>query len=270
MLTAAQQRARASVTVHASCIPILMSGDGERINQYFCEATGQKQPEDLRWKWAPYQGSALEIPIIDFHEHKTQMEHTMRGVFYRHPEFDYVGATIDTYRPHDDCVVEVKVCSGWQRLDDIVAYYTGQVICQMRCVSCEHGALLVCHGGAEPVEIPIIPDPAYEREMWTRAAAFQLCVKTLTPPSPIPVIVPPEEMRSLDLRALPAIQWPNWAHHVCFNLEIWRDVRPAADQLDETIARIKALIPDDVREVKYDDVIIIRNRRGAMTIRHAG
>jgi hypothetical protein len=268
MLTAEQQRARANALVTASRIPILMSGNIEKINRYWSEAIGEKEPEDISHKWEVGLGSLVGPYALDHHERKTQMEHTMREVFRPHPTLPYVGATLDAYRPADDTAVEVKTCGGWQRLDDVVAYYSAQVICQMRCIPCRHGALLIVHGGAEPVEIPVLPDPDYEKEMWARVAAFKLCCDLLIPPAPIPAVVPPGQWRTIDLAA--ADPWPNWAHELAFDLERWRDVRPIAIEFEEITAHVKNLLPDDVGRLDYAGLTIRRNRRGALTIRENG
>jgi hypothetical protein len=163
---------------------------------------------------------------------------------------------------------EVKVTGAWRRLDEVVAYYTPQVIAQMRCRQASRGALLIVHGGSEPSEIPIVPDSSYEQVLWERMAAFELCVQTLTPPAPLARIVPPEQWRTIDLASL-AEPWPNWAHELAFDLERWRDVRPLAQEFEEITDHIKSLLPDDVGRFTCAGVTIRRNRRGALTIKDA-
>ena len=162
MLSPVQARAREHKTT-ASQAPIIMSGDDAKILRLWQERIGEIEPGDLRDHWPVQLGSYLESFVLDWHERKTRFELTERGKFVAHPALDNIGATLDSYRPIDDSVVEVKVCGGWQPLNDIVAHYTPQVIVQMRCRQSAHGALLVVHGGAEPQEIPIVPDPNYEQ-----------------------------------------------------------------------------------------------------------
>jgi hypothetical protein len=264
MLTAEQQRIRAFKTT-ASQAPIIMSGDTDKILRLWQERIGEAEPEDLSDSWPVQLGSYLESFILDWHERKTGMELTDRGTFYVHPQYPEMGATLDCYRPIDDTVIDCKVCSHWQPIDHLVAYYSGQVICQMRCRAAAHGALLIVHGGSAPQEIPIIPDADYETILWQRLLAFELCVRTLTPPSPIAPIVPPEQWRTIDLAA--ADPWPNWAHEFTSNLERWRELRAPANEFEEISTTIKELVPTDVGLVSYNGMVVKRNRRSAITIK---
>lgn len=265
MLTETQKRAREFKTT-ASQAPIIMSGNEEKILRLWRERIGETEPEDLSRVWPVQLGSYLEPFILDWHERKTGKELLLRGAFQPHPTLDYIGATLDAYRPADDTVIDAKVCGGWQPLGDIVAYYTPQIIVQMRCRSCANGALLIVHGGAEPQEIPVTPEPNYERTVWERLAAFELCVKLMKPPSPLPRIVPPDAFRTIDLDAL-GKDWPNWAPELAFNLDRWRDTAPIVTEHEETIALIKTLLPDDVGRLDYAGMRITRNRRNAITIK---
>jgi hypothetical protein len=267
MLTAEQQRARAFRTT-ASQAPIIMSGDTDKILRLWQERIGEAEPEDLSDSWPVQLGSYLESFVLDWHERKTGMELTDRGTFYVHPEYSDIGATLDCYRPIDDTVIDAKVCSHWQPLDDITAYYCPQIIVQMRCRAAAHGALLVVHGGSPPQEIPIIPNADYENILWQRLLAFELCVRTLTPPSPIAPIVPPEQWRTIDLAT--ADPWPNWANELTSNLERWRDLKPLANEFQEIVDNIKSLLPGDVGRLDYGGMTIRRNRRGALTIKENG
>jgi len=263
MLTAEQQRARALIT--ASAIPILMSGNTERINRYFCEAIGEKEPEDLSTNYSVQRGAYMESFNLDWHQARTGKQITKRGIVYRHPTIPYLSATIDGLREEDDCVIEAKDIGSWQRMDDAIGYYGWQVLCQMRCVPCERGALLISHGGAEPVEVPVLIGEDSEKEMFSRIHAFKLCVDLLTPPAPIPAVIPPEQWRTIILDGNP--DWPNWAPELAFNLDQWRDARPAAMEYDRITNTIKGLLPDDVGRLDYAGMTIKRNRRGALTIK---
>jgi hypothetical protein len=265
MLTAAQQRAREFKTT-ASQAPIIMAGDAAAIVRLHRERTGEIEPEDLSHAYPAQLGNHVEGFNLDWHERKTGMELTERGVFFPHPSLHNIGATLDAYRCHDDTVIEAKAIGAWRRLDEAIGYYTPQVIVQMRCRQASKGALLISHGGGEPQEIAVTPDPSYEQVLWERMCAFELCVQTLTLPAPLPRIVPPEQWRSIDLDSL-AEPWPNWAHELAFDLERWRDVRPIAQEFEEITSHIKSLFPDDAGRLTYAGIAIRRNRRGALTIK---
>jgi hypothetical protein len=136
----------------------------------------------------------------------------------------------------------------------------------MHCVPASRGALLIVHGGAEPREIEIMPDPDYEAAMWERINAFEICVRLLTPPSPIARVVPPDQWRTVNLDALPSGEWPNWARAIADDLKKWSVARPMALEFEDITARIKSALPDDVGRYDYDGYTVRRNRRGAIAI----
>ena len=266
MLTEHQKRAREFKTT-ASQAPVIMAGERDELIRLWQERIGEIEPEDLSQKWPVALGVHCEPLILDWHERKMGMELTERGSFHTHPVYRNIGATLDAYRPATDTVIEAKTTGQFVRLDDAVNFYTPQVIVQMRCRNAAAGALLIMHGSAEPVEIPIVPDADYEDRMWERLLGFELCVQTMQPPVPLPALVPPSQWRSISLDDLPT--WPNWAHEAALDLERWRDVRPLAIEFEEITAHIKALLPDDVGRLDYAGISVRRNRRGILTIREA-
>ena len=268
MLSAAQLKLREYKTT-ASQVPIIMSGDTDKLIRLWRERIGDIEPEDLSSTWPVQLGSYLETFITDWHQKETGHELIRRQEHVQHPSIDYVSATIDCYRPFDDTVLDVKVCGAWYPINDIIEYYAGQVRVQQACLGASRGALLIMHGAAEPREYEIFSDEVYDKEMWGRIAAFQLCCDMLHPPAPLPKVVPPEQYRSVDLEQLHKSAWPNWAHSIVPQLLSWSETKTQADQHKLATDTIKALIPDDVGRLSNSDVTVTRNRAGALSIKRA-
>src|SRR5262249_14782031 len=125
----------------------------------------------------------IERFTINWHARKTHTELIRRGESVVHPQFDYISCTLDAYRAADGgTVIDCKAIGAYRKIDEVIGYYTPQSIVQRACVGCRNAALLIVHGGAEPVEYPVPIDAGYEKEVFVRIAEFWQCVETLTPP----------------------------------------------------------------------------------------
>jgi hypothetical protein len=264
MLTAEQLAKRREFG--ASDAPTIMSGDAEKLIDLWRVKIGTTPPHDFSDDWPVQWGSHGEQFILNWHERKTGHALVERGSVIYHPTLHFVSATLDAYRAFDDCVIDAKVVNAWYPLRDVVAFYTPQMLVQRDCRGATRAALLIVHGTSEPVEIEVQSDLAYTKELWTRIAAFQLCVETLTPPATLPRVVPPEEYRTIDLD-FTTDDWPNWAHEMVPSLQAWSATKDAHDSNAAAADAIKKLLPDDVGRLRYSDVAITRNRRGALTIK---
>jgi hypothetical protein len=256
-----------SERVTASFLNSLMAGNNTAILNKWRELVGdpQYQPEDLSDSWPAQLGLYLEPFALDWHQRKTGRPLTRRGEFVQHPDLSYVSCTLDAFRDDDRCAIDVKAPGSWMRLDEVIPYYTPQLICQVRCTNAAAGALLIAHGGAEPREFPVDIDPGFEALLWERAAQFWHCVETFTPPVPLPRLVPPEKWRSIDL----ATDHPNWRGQMIAALEIWRETKTQAARFEDAKLAVKDLLPDDVGRCDYAGLSIRRARNNAVSIRIA-
>lgn len=264
MLTETQRKAREG-NFTASMAPVLMGDDAERLLEIWRVAIGDLPEVEANWPMA--LGSYCEPFILDWHQNKIGEPLVRRGEVVKHPQRPNVSATLDAYRASDDSVIDAKVCGGWQKLDDIVAYYTPQIIVQQRCVGTARGLLLVMHGTAEPKEYPVTFDASYENTLWERVAAFQLCVATFTPPVPLPKVTPPEQYRRIELNPEDPASWPNWGTEMTDHLLIWDSTKAESDMHAEATKKVKQLLPEDVGHLRHGATVITRNRAGAVSIK---
>ena len=266
MLTPTQLKARAN-HLTASVAPVVMGDDQAKLTERWKVAVGAIPEPDLSDAWAVQWGSYGEPFVLDWHQRKTGHALTDRGAFFEHPSLPYVGCTLDAYRAFDDCVIDCKVSSSFNPLDDLIEHYTPQIIVQVRCRQATRGALLIVHGTAAPREFEIAIDPDYESELWTRMAAFWLCVETLTPPVALPKMVPPSQWRNVVLSTDNESHWPNWGQEMASCLRVWSHTKAHADMYAEANKEIRAILPDDVGRIEFENLRVIRNRAGAVTVK---
>ncbi len=266
MLTPAQMKARDN-RLTASVAPVVMGDDQAKLTERWKVAIGATPEPDLSDVWAVQWGVHGEQFALDWHERTTGHALTERGTFCQHPKLPYIGCTLDAYRAFDDCVLDCKVSSSFNPLDDLQDYYTPQIIVQMRCRNASRGALLIVHGTAAPRELEIKPDPEYESEMWSRLAAFWVCVETLTPPTALPKMIPPGQWRKVVLDGEGS--QPNWAPDMMASLRVWRHTKGQADMYATAAKEIREIIPEDVGLIEFENLRVIRNRAGAITVKRA-
>jgi hypothetical protein len=259
-LTAVQLERRA-FKITASMLPILMNGEPAAIQRLYAQEIGEIEREPPTY--AMELGFYMEPFILDYTEGKTGQAITRRGEVVDHPSIAEFCCTLDGYRAHDEAVIETKFLAPFRNKEEFVVYYYPQVLAQMRCTGATRGVLLVGQGTSEPVEHEIIPDDVYEAAMWTRVAEFRQCLRTFTPPFPMPKKVPIDQFRTVDLSQEPM---PNWGHVMLPTLEIYEETREAAAEHDRAGKEARALVPDDVNVVLAGEHKLSRDRRGAIRI----
>jgi len=271
LLTAAQQAAREG-KITASFVPVLMFGnerpDGDRkIYNEWLKLIGDPSyaPENLDDNWPVQWGSYGEPFIIKWHERTTGHPLTRRGEVVTHPHRPYVSCTLDCFRAFDSTVLDCKVSGSFIPLDDILAYYTPQLIVQRACVQCEHAGLLLVHGSAAPHEYDLVIDADYEQVVWKRVDQFWQCVLDLKPPVSFPRVVPPSEWISVDLDS-DAARF-NWAPEMIELLTTWEEHHDGAKTFEKCRDDIKKLLPNDVGKLSWGSVCISRNRANAVSIK---
>ena len=106
----------------------------------------------------------------------------------------------------------------------------------------------------------------YEALVWLRVEQFHHCVETLTPPVPLPTVVPPERWRSLDLDNVDPR--PNWAGDMDELLAAWKHTVGPASEFEATKVAIKGLLPPDIGKLYSAGLVVARDRRNAVSIRY--
>lgn len=255
-----EQQARRAGKVTASFIPALMAGNEQAMLREWQRIIEHPDyvEDDLSANWSVQLGIFAEPFILDWHERKTGPL-TRRGEWVPHPEMPFVGATLDAYRASDRTVIDAKAPGGWRKLDDVLAYYTGQSIVQRACTKADKAALLVMHGAAEPVEYVLEWPEQYEVSVWERIHWFWDRCESLQAPCAIPAVA----------GAMPAMRVVTmegnneWAA----NAADWLANRDAAARFADAAKTLKAMLEPDVKQAKGHGVMASRARNGAITIK---
>lgn len=240
---------------------VIINGDNGELRDKYLEDIGEKQPEDLRMSLPVQLGVHLGDFILDWVEMSDRYIITERQRFLLHPELPYC-VTLDGYREFDDATIEAKVCNPYADLDELVAYYTPQCVMQKRIRNATRAYLAMLKGFTIHL-VEVFWDEAYEREMWARLAAYALCVRTFTPPVPLPRLVPPAQWKTVNLNA----EEPNWGPEMQIALETFCKTSKAAQINGIARESVKALLPDDVGNLTWNDITVKRAKNGAVSIK---
>jgi len=267
MLTVEQQ-AKRQFKITASMLPILMHGDEASILRLYREEMGELEREPPTY--AMQLGSFVEPFMLDYLEAATGHAITRRGEVVDHPTIAEFCCTLDGYRAHDDAIIENKFLSPFRTREEFAAYYYPQALAQMRCLGAARMILHAGRGTTEPEEYDITPKPdderasLYEATMWQRVEQFRQCLRTFTPPFPMPRVVVPEIWRTIDLSQEPM---PNWGHIMLPTLQIYEATRDAAEEHKRSGEEARSLVPDDVAIVLTPEHRLSRNKKGTVAIR---
>lgn len=258
-----EQWAKRDGHITASFAPYLMAGDEKRMVSEWMRLV--EHPDyvrpDLSREWAPSFGSYIEGFCLDWHQAKTGQELTRRGEWVEHPQYSYVGCTLDSYRDADKCVIDCKVLNRWSNLDEQRAFYTPQLLVQCRSVRAQLASLLIVYGGEEPQEYPAGWDQEYERQVWERVQWFWERVESLQPPCALPVVkgsVP--AVKAYDMMATSKAN--AWSAHA----GRWVESRDAAGIFADAAKEIKGLVPPDAVKAYGAGIQVSRSKAGALTI----
>jgi hypothetical protein len=268
MVLSVEQQARRAFKITASMLPILMHGDEAALLKLFLEESGAQEREPPTY--AMQLGAMIEPFMLDYTEAKTGHAITRRGEVIDHPTVPDFCCTLDGYRSFDDSVLENKFLAPFFHREQFAPYYYPQALAQMRCVGASRCILHVGRGTSEPEEFDLTPKPgdeiaaAFEAEMWARVEAFRQCLRTFTPPVPMPKVTTPEFWRTVDLTQEPL---PNWGHVMLPTLQIYEDTREAAEEHEKSGKEARAMVPDDVAIVLTPEHRLSRNKNGAVSIR---
>jgi predicted phage-related endonuclease len=256
-LTAEQLAARGEIG--ASDCPVIVAGTDEQRNDLWRVKCGLAAPPDLSNVWEVQRGAHMEPFIRSWQERKLGYAFSDVGAVHQHPKFDWLTCTLDGFDAQRDAVVEIKTSVSF---DFARRWYAAQIEVQREIVGCRNALLLISVLGHEPVEVDIDFDQAFRDEAFERICAFKICVETITPPHPVAPVYPPEKWRNIDL----TVEDPNWKEEMIEQLQVWSETKSFADLHAQAAASAKSLVPNDVGRLRFHNISINRNKRGALSI----
>jgi hypothetical protein len=234
----------------------------EQTNEAWLRNIGELPP--IEETYAMRLGSYLEQFLVDEYERASGSTITRRQEEVPLAELPHdVFATIDGVDEALGAVTEFKFASPHFTRNEIFHRHYDQVALQMMCTGLPRGLLVVAQGTAEPIEIECLRDAAYEAELRTRIHAWLICIRTLTPPCPEPMpLPPPEKWRTINLE----YDQPNWRDEMLDHLSTYASTAQAVATYDAAGKAARALVPDDVGVVLAGEFRIARNKRGTLAI----
>jgi predicted phage-related endonuclease len=238
----------------------IMSGDPYRINDAYLKHTNDPRyvEPDFTEVWPVRLGEVTEALNLEFAAMKYGPITRQGEVVYGLGSLDWTCATLDGWLTQRNCPIEAKCVNGRSALEEVIARYQPQMHWQMMTTKAKECALSVIIGGNEPI-VEFVPlNRQYARELWTRASAFWLCVKSKTPPVELPA-VPPPPLAVKEYDMTDNQDWKTWAG-------TWLQAYGAAQTAKEREKQLKSLVPPDAKLCYGHGVIIIRNRAGAMRL----
>ena len=258
---------RREFKVTASMAPIICAGKPGEVFELWEEALGQKPPRDFSNDIAVQLGKLIGPFMVDWLERSRQTEMSERERYVQHPTIPWLCCTLDAYCEAERSVYETKFLNPFRDPDEFTKYYGPQLAVQMASRECDRGVLAVLRGTGPIVCYEMQANARYATQVIERLNQFRLCVETWTPPEPLDPVIPPERWRAIDLNQLSRSDTPNWAGAMQSALELWSETKEAADKHAHAKDDVKALLPDDVGAVTYNNLIVKRSRNSAVTIR---
>lgn len=246
----------------ASDMPFIMNAEPERLLKWWEEKVGLREPDPPTW--AMKLGTLVGDAIVDEYQEQSGDQITRRQEVVPSPINNRFRSTLDGFRVARHAVIEAKFASPFLERDKIFLTYYPQVAMQMHCVDATTGFLVVAQGTNDIYEIECLRNAEYEQHLLERADAMLDCMDRMVPPVDLelPVIVPPEKWRTVDL----GYETPNWADEMINLLSDYGQTTDAALEHELAGRAAKDLVPDDVGKVLTPLHIIARNKKGSLAI----
>lgn len=236
-----------------------MTGDAEKIINLWREMVGDPNyiEEDLSDVWPVQLGNATEALQIEWYARK-------RGLVSRIGEvvigsLPWMAATLDAWDLTRDCPIECKHVGGFEPSEVIVARYAPQTTWQMLVTGAKECALSVIMGAKEPTVDYLPLDKRYADELMKRAEQFMACVRSLTPPVPLPAVASPVIPRKI----YPMDGNADWKAQA----DRWIQSHGAAEIAKEAEKALKAMVPADAVKCAGNGVTISLDRAGRLSLR---
>jgi hypothetical protein len=255
-----EQLAKREGKITAGFCPYLMKGDRARILSEWRRLVFDDWEQPAFDPWRSKYGHMVEALALDHHQEKTGNALICRGEVVTHPELPHVCATLDAYRVEDDCVVDAKAWSSWQKVDYICSFLAPQIIVQRACKSAACGSLLLVHGGAEPTEYPLSWESEYEDMVWERIAWFWRHVQELICPVDLEPAKPAIIVGNKEVDYTSSNYWAEQA-------ALWLAHRASAKICGAAEKEIKQFMGDDVKRGFGHGVECTRDRAGRFAVR---
>jgi predicted phage-related endonuclease len=239
---------------------IVMGRDETALLRLWREKRGEIEPADLSGELIVQLGLVTEE--LNRHWFERNTGHRLGSVQKRvaHPTISWMAATLDGLVEQTQAVFEAKFMLPWSFSEEAAAEkHMAQLQHNMLVVGAKTSVLSIINGGGKWHEISISADPLYQTVLIAAEKAFWRAVETGEPPRlfdaepPRPRI---EAIRIVDMSG--SNSWAEFAG-------VFRGTRAAYLEHERAKSELKALVPEDAKEVLGHGIRARRSKAGAVS-----
>jgi predicted phage-related endonuclease len=238
---------------------VIMSGDEAALIRLWKEKRGEAEPQDFSDNLVVQLGVATEVLNRTWYERNTGRPVTDVQRWVRHPVIRWMAATLDGRVEDAGAVFEAKFMLPWSFSEEAAAEkHMAQLQHNMWVVNARSAALSIITGGGKWIEMTIPADALYQHFLVTTEKRFWRCVQSGETPRPHGVEPPRriEATRIVDMSA--SNSWAEFAG-------LFRATRSAFLDHERARSELKALMPEDAKEVSGHGVRAKRSKSGAVS-----
>jgi predicted phage-related endonuclease len=239
---------------------IIMGRDEGALLRLWQEKRGEVGPEDLSGNLIVQLGTATEELNRSWYERNTgrQVRDVQRRV--RHSAISWMVATLDGIVEGTEAVFESKFMLPWSFSEEAAAEkYMPQLQHNMWVTHLRTSVLSVITGGGKWVEIAIPMDPLYLSVLVSAEKKFWRCVQSGETPHLINAEPPRPRIEAIRIVDMSASN--SWAEFAA----LFRNTREAFLDHERAKSELKALMPEDAKEVVGHGVKAKRSKSGAVS-----
>jgi predicted phage-related endonuclease len=239
---------------------IIMGSDELALIRLWREKRGEAVAEDLSGNLVVQLGAATEDLNRFWYERNTSRRVSDVQRHVKHSAIPWMRATLDGIVEGIGAVFEAKFMLPWSFSEEAAAdKFMAQLQHNMWVTHLRSSVLSIITGGGKWVEIAIPMDPLYLSVLVSAEKKFWRCVQSGETPHLINVEPPRpriEAVRIVDMSA--SNSWAEFA-------ALFRSTRTAFLDHERAKSELKALMPEDAREVIGHGVRAKRSKSGAVS-----
>jgi len=232
-------------------------------HELWLEKTGRAEPEDLTWVLPVQIGTVTEPLNIAFFEHATGHQVFGRGEVYIHPDYPFVGCTLDgmTLIDRKPAIVQCKHVSAFAKIEEVEQRYYAQCSHEMLCTGASIAYLSVFVGTFKHDIIEIHRDRDYTNRLLEMEREFWSFIERDEPPPNGAELAAPARIDAM-------LEYDMDGHNeFASHAGAWLETHKHARSFEIATKAIKKLVPADARRCFGYGISVERNKAGALTIR---
>ena len=239
---------------------IIMGDDEGALVRLWREKRGEAEPADFSENLLVQIGAVTEDLNRRWFERNTGQAVIDAQRHVRHPVLRWMAATLDGMVEATGAVFEAKFMLPWSFSEEGAAQkHTAQLQHNMWVMNTKLSALSIITGGGKWVEISIAADPLYQHLLLTAEKKFWRCVENGEPPRLFGIEPPKPRIAAVRMVDMSASN--SWADSAA----IFRATREAFVEHERAKTELKAMMPEDAKEVFGHGVRAKRSKSGAVS-----